>query len=64
MDEFTEEESKSRQNGPPDAVGQPCSTLSRGDWCPQCAKGRMDYNGFLILTCPECGFQVAGGGFT
>jgi len=41
-----------------------CSVLESGDICPACHKGRMAYDGFLILTCPECGFRMGGGGFT
>lgn len=42
----------------------PCTAYAPGEVCPACGKGRMDYDGTLILTCPECGFQAPGGGFT
>lgn len=42
----------------------PCSALESDEICPVCGKGHMAYDGFLILTCPECGYQLGGGGFT
>lgn len=41
-----------------------CSALESGEICPVCGKGRMAYDGFLVLTCPECGYKMGGGGFT
>ncbi|MCL4529260.1 MAG: hypothetical protein M1282_07590 [Chloroflexi bacterium] len=36
-----------------------------GDKCPQCGKGRLDYNGVLALECPVCGYtSTEGGGCT
>ena len=34
--------------------------LRAGDLCPVCAKGRLDYDGMLNLSCVECGFSLAG----
>lgn len=37
----------------------------RGELCPNCELGRLDYNGLLDLECPECGYsQGSGGGCT
>ncbi|MEW6028886.1 MAG: hypothetical protein ACOYZ8_06355 [Chloroflexota bacterium] len=36
--------------------------LRRGELCPQCGEGRLDYNGTLDLACPVCGFTSGGGG--
>gem|GEM_PF-1282588 len=35
----------------------------RGQLCPQCGQGRLDYDGLLNLVCPACGY-TSGGGFT
>jgi uncharacterized protein (DUF983 family) len=32
----------------------------RGDSCPRCARGRLDYDGLLNLACAACGFTLAG----
>ena len=33
--------------------------------CPNCGKGRLDYNGLLELECPACGIRFGGGaGYT
>jgi hypothetical protein len=34
--------------------------LHAGDVCPQCLSGRIDYDGMLNLTCPECGYSLSG----
>lgn len=34
--------------------------LRRGDLCPQCGKGRLDYDGLLNLSCTQCGFALVG----
>lgn len=34
--------------------------LRRGDICPECGRGRLDYDGLLNLACSECGFAVGG----
>jgi uncharacterized protein (DUF983 family) len=36
--------------------------LRRGDRCPQCGQGSMDYDGLLNLSCPLCGYTDASGG--
>jgi hypothetical protein len=35
-----------------------------GDLCPHCRAGRLDYDGMLNLTCPECGYSPGGGCFS
>ncbi len=35
--------------------------LRKGQLCPQCKEGELDYNGLLQLECHVCGF-VSGGG--
>ena len=37
--------------------------IRRGDRCPMCQQGIMDYDGLLNLVCPVCGY-VLGGCFT
>ena len=32
----------------------------RGDLCPACGEGVLDYDGMLNLGCPECGFSLSG----
>jgi hypothetical protein len=32
----------------------------RGDLCPRCGQARLDYDGLLNLTCPNCGYAVGG----
>lgn len=34
--------------------------LRAGDLCPQCKRARLDYDGLLNLSCPECGYAVGG----
>ncbi|HSQ39038.1 MAG TPA: hypothetical protein VLM78_02665 [Anaerolineales bacterium] len=41
-----------------------CRAPRPGQPCPQCKKGRLDYNGLLQLSCPSCGYVAEGGGFT
>lgn len=33
----------------------------RGEACPACGIGRLDYNGLLELECPLCGYRDTGG---
>jgi len=42
---------------------KPASKLRAGDICPKCRSARMDYDGLLNLTCPNCDY-VLGGCFT
>jgi len=39
---------------------KPLAELKAGDLCPKCRKGYLDYDGMLNLTCPECGYSLAG----
>lgn len=34
--------------------------LRAGDLCPTCRAGRLDYDGLLNLSCPHCGYALAG----
>ena len=39
--------------------------VRRGEPCPRCGVGRLDYNGLLDLECPLCGYaEGAGAGCT
>jgi hypothetical protein len=31
-----------------------------GDPCPRCETGKLDYDGTLNLSCPACGYSLAG----
>jgi ribosomal protein L37AE/L43A len=33
----------------------------RGDECPQCKQGKLDYNGMLDLECDHCRYTLSGG---
>ncbi len=35
-------------------------TLRPGAPCPQCGKGRLEYNGLLNLICNRCDFEQGG----
>lgn len=39
---------------------KPGERLRAGMICPRCQVGKLDYNGLLQLTCPECGLTEAG----
>lgn len=34
--------------------------IRRGDRCPMCHQGVMDYDGLLNLSCPVCGYTLGG----
>lgn len=36
--------------------------LRKGELCPQCGEGALDYNGLLQLECPKCGYVTGEGG--
>lgn len=36
--------------------------LRKGELCPICKDGKLDYNGLLQLECPVCGFVNGEGG--
>ena len=31
-----------------------------GDICPQCQIAKIEYDGMLNLSCPDCGYTLAG----
>ncbi len=31
-----------------------------GERCPQCGEAELDYDGLLNLSCPRCGYMLAG----
>jgi len=35
--------------------------VRRGEACPRCEVGRLDYNGLLDLECPACGYSEGSG---
>jgi hypothetical protein len=36
--------------------------VRRGETCPRCGIGQLDYNGLIDLECPVCGFTEGPGG--
>ena len=44
-------------------ASRPVSEPRPGALCPKCRESRLDYDGLLNLTCPNCGY-TAGGCFT
>jgi predicted RNA-binding Zn-ribbon protein involved in translation (DUF1610 family) len=36
--------------------------LHKVEFCPQCGKGILDYNGLLQFECPGCGYVTGEGG--
>jgi rubredoxin len=36
--------------------------LRKGEICPMCGEGKLDYNGLLQLECPSCGYVSGEGG--
>jgi hypothetical protein len=38
----------------------PLLELRRGDSCPNCEQGVLDYDGMLNLGCQICGFSLVG----
>ena len=41
---------------------QPVTPLRKGEPCPLCGTGNLDYNGLLQLECPACGYVNGEGG--
>jgi hypothetical protein len=41
---------------------QTTAPLRKGETCPACGEGILDYNGLLQLECPACGFVSSEGG--
>ena len=43
-----------------DPLPQGKVTPKAGDLCPNCHSANMDYDGMLNLSCPRCGYNLAG----
>jgi hypothetical protein len=43
-----------------DQLEQETAPIRRGDLCPACLKGHLDYNGLLYLECNECRYTLSG----
>lgn len=48
--------------GKADLPANICAPLRASEVCPQCGKGKLNYNGVLALECPVCGFVNGEGG--
>jgi uncharacterized protein (DUF983 family) len=48
-------------NIPFDEPATPRQPVRRGSPCPECGRGKLDYNGLLELECPECGYEQSSG---
>lgn len=59
-----------QENCSPDQQGTAMSEsrfyipLRRGDPCPKCRKGKLDYDSLLELACAQCGFVLSDGSWT
>lgn len=51
-------------NDVPQSTPQASSSdpIRSGSLCPNCGKGKLDYNGLLELECLVCGYALSGGG--
>ena len=50
--------------GAPASVEEPAPVrgpVRRGEPCPRCGGGPLDYNGMLDLVCPACGYSEGPG---
>lgn len=36
------------------------ATPKAGDLCPKCQSAKIDYDSMLNLSCPDCGYTLAG----
>ncbi|HSM55914.1 MAG TPA: hypothetical protein VK879_07140 [Candidatus Sulfomarinibacteraceae bacterium] len=36
----------------------------RGQGCPQCGQGCLDFDSLFVLTCEQCGYVASSGAFT
>jgi uncharacterized protein (DUF983 family) len=45
---------------PPDWLLSEVWEPRRGDRCPTCGEGVLDYDGMLNLGCLQCGFSLSG----
>ena len=59
LDQTTSEKSKEEK----DTSEEKGCRIEVGRTCPQCGKGKLDYNSLLNLYCPKCGYET-GGSFT
>ena len=42
------------------AESSPKQGLKAGNLCPACKRARLDYDSLLNLSCPDCGYALAG----
>lgn len=40
------------------------SQYREGEFCPVCGRGRLAYDGYLVLRCDRCGWSGTQGCFT
>lgn len=43
-----------------DPLPESAAIPKAGDICPKCQSAQIDYDSMLNLSCPECGYTLAG----
>lgn len=56
--------SKRVKQKPARPTAKTCRAPKYGGKCPQCGRGKLDYNGLIELFCPACGYVAGAGGFS